>query len=188
MMRNKDISLYFGITVTLISCIPLLLLVMKILKRQHFISQKNRDKYIKNTEIYDSLYYNMISEVICIINKIPYEGIIHLINLLLLIYANCTKLLEIETNITSSGIYMAIATYYAAQKVIEYIKIRFFDFWEKIDNKLFYTDQISSDGIYNLKNIMKLNKYIHNNYIDNGKYELQDDFLIYFDLKNEYKQ
>lgn len=170
-------SEYISLTIILLSLEPTIVFMLKKIKKDCYEECGNKPMMqdveiegvkTKNVEI------EIVSKIISMINKLPIKGIINIINLLLIIYANSTILLNIETGIATSSIYMTIATYYALDRVTDYMKKNFTSTWELIDNKIFSTEYIEKNVQFELSSLENLKTNLLDNYIETGKYEQQN--------------
>lgn len=167
---SERLASYFALTVLLIFGVPITLGIVKSAKRKQY----NKSNFANNEdfEIMQSILYSFINIIIDTINKFPFAGIIHIINLGLVISVNITKLLNISTEFETTIVYMSIATFYAVDKVVDYFKSKYSDFWKKVDNRLFLTDEINQKVIVGFGDMLKIIKQIFDNYISTGKYEI----------------
>lgn len=170
--KNLDVSKYIALSFILLFIEPFMLIVFK------YARIKLLKKYEAHKE-FKGLIVEFISRIIIIINNIPVKGVIHLTNIILVLIANISKILEVETNLTASLIYMSVATYYALDKFVEYFIKNYPSLCEKIDNKLFKTEEIEKEikkeVKIDLKELKRINKKMFENYIEIGKFELKNN-------------
>lgn len=121
--NNKNISQYLALTLSLIFSEILIFSILKILKKKIFKESTKHEEFKR-------LQIDFVNKIILIINKIPIKGIIHLINLVLVFYANISNILSLEVDITINVIYMSVATYYAFDKVLEYFIKKYSTLWD----------------------------------------------------------
>lgn len=163
MAGNVQFSTYIALALLIVSIEPLVIFIFKMVKK---------NLYKENKEIIEiqGLGTDIVNKIILIIDKLPIKGFIHIGNTVIVIFVNSSKLLNIETEIASSSIYMAIATYYAVDQIIEYFKEKYSTMWNKIDNKIFETDKIDKSIKFGIDDLKKLKNELFLVYIDTGKY------------------
>lgn len=175
--NSKELASYFALTVSLISSVPITLFIFKFVKRKQYIDSKNgQDKFanIDNSGVMQSIYYTFINKIIDMVNDFPFMGIIHIINMILVIGANIIKALNINTELTTTSIYMGIATFYSVDKVIDYFKKKYPAFWKKLDNKIFFTEEINNKIVFGYKDMFNIVGQIFKKYISTGKYDISN--------------
>lgn len=166
MSENINFSKYVSLTLLLVSIEPITFFILKSVKRKLF---KENEKYkeLQGTGT------ELINKIIRTIDKLPVKGLIHIINLVLVILANSFKLFSIESGVTTSSIYMSIATFYALDKVIEYFLKKYSMFWKSLDNKIFKTDIIDASIQFSLNDLENTKISLFDRYIESGKYGLE---------------
>lgn len=164
---NRDsfaFSEYVALSISLVIMQPLTCLLIKASKKKWYTDTKQKEMRGLGTSV--------LNRWIMFIVNLPIKGFIHIVNLVLAIVVNSCKALNMDTSITSTSIYMSIATYYAFDKTVDYYAKRYSEFWEKLDNKLFNTKEIDSSINFNLEQLKNINERIYNHYIETGKFEL----------------
>lgn len=163
--NSIEFAKYISLTVILVTFQPLVYCILKLVKKKLY-----KEMEIKEMQDFGT---DMINKIINYINNIPAKGIIHIINLGLVILANSCKALNIDTNLTTTSIYMSVATFYALDKVIDYFAKKYRDLWIIIDNKLFETEKIDKDVEFGLSSLKNVKELIFFNYVETGKYSLE---------------
>lgn len=166
--RNADFSKYISLSLVLLSFEPTVFFILKMVKKRLY---KENEKFIE----IQGTGTEMINKTILKIDNLPIKGIIHITNFFLVIYANSSKLLNIESGITTSSIYMTIATYYALDKVIDYFRKKYTVIWMKIDNRIFETDKIDKSVQFGLNELERAKSDIFDSYINTGKYGYRNE-------------
>ena len=164
--KSSEISEYIAISIILVTFQPSMYFILKILKKDLY--KKMEQKEIKEIET------DIINKVITYINEIPVKGVIHIINLILVVLANSFKVLNVDTNLTTTSIYMSVATFYALDKVVDYFSKKYSSFWKKVDNKLFDTEKIDSNVKFGLNDLKNIKEKLFINYIETGIYNLPE--------------
>jgi len=78
---------------------------------------------------------------------------------------------------------MGIATFYAVDKVIDYFKKKYSEFWKILDNKIFLTKEIEQKILFDFNDMFKVTEQVFCNYIDTGKYEITDEIKQFLKKK-----
>ncbi len=169
--NNFELSEYIALSTILITFHPSMYYLLKIVKKDLY-------KKIEQKEMQDVIT-ERINKIIIYINELPIKGIIHIVNLILVILVNSFKILNIDTNITTTCIYMSIATFYALDRAVDYFIKKYSDFWKKIDNKLFNTEKIDSNVNFELNDLKNINEVLFSNYIETGIYEIPEECLLF---------
>ncbi len=175
--NSNELASYFALTVSLISSVPITLLIFKCIKRKQYIENENgQGKFadIDDSGVMQSLLYAFINKIIDVVNDLPFVGVIHIVNMMLVIGANVAKALNINTELTTTSIYMGIATFYSVDKVIDYFKKKYSSFWNELDNKIFYTEEINNKVIFDYKDMFNVIRQMFDEYISTGKYEISE--------------
>lgn len=159
-----EFSEYIALSFIIVTFQPIIYFILKIVKKGLY--KKTEQKEMQGVET------DMLNKIIAYINEIPVKGIIHIINSILVVLANSFKILNVDTNLTTSSIYMSVATFYALDKVIDYFAKKYRDFWKKVDNKLFDTEKIDSNIKFSLKDLKNIKNKIFTRYIHTGIYNL----------------
>lgn len=162
--NNIEFAKYISLAVILITIQPGVYLILKMLKKKLYYEAKIKEMQGVATDL--------INKIIFRINSIPIKGIIHIVNLILVVLANSYKVLNIDTNLTTTSIYMSVATFYALDKVVDYFAKKYSNFWNKIDNKFFETEKINEDVEFGLNNLNNIKETIFSKYIETGQYGL----------------
>ena len=162
--KSVAFARYASLTVILVGTQPSLLLLLKILKKKMY--ENNKD--IK--EIRD-MGTNFLNTITYYLREIPVKGIIHVINLFLVVAANSLKALDIETNLTTATVYMSVATFYALDRVMEYFLKQYNSYWHMLDNKLFNTKEIDGNAKFNIRKLKNTMDTVFFHYIETGRYD-----------------
>ncbi len=165
-IKNIELINYVCLSIGLISFEPLMKIMLKVLRLQLF------NKYNNVIEI-QQLIADFVNVIILRVNKIPIKGCIHILNLVILISSNFNKILENSYEFTY--VYMAIATYYAMDKILEYFSKKYETVFENLDNRLFHTDEINKSINIKLEDVNKFTKRIFDHYISTGRYEMPSE-------------
>lgn len=164
---NMDFSKYVSLTLLLICIEPIALCIMKSVKKKLY-KENNKLNDLQGTGT------DLINKIIQGIDKLPTKGLIHIINLVLVILANSFKIFSVESGLTTSSIYMSIATFYALDKAIEYFLKKYNSFWKRIDIKIFETDVIDKSIHYKLNDLENSKMELFKWYIETGQYGFVD--------------
>lgn len=162
--NSFEFSEYIALSFIIVTFHPIIYFILKIVKKDLY--KKTEQKEMQGVET------DILNKIIAYINEIPVKGIIHIINSILVVLANSFKILNVDTNLTTSSIYMSVATFYALDKVIDYFAKKYSDFWKKVDNKLFDTEKIDSNIKFSLKDLKNIKNKIFTKYIHTGIYNL----------------
>ena len=186
--ENENLALYLALTISLISCVPITLCFFKYLIRKQYMNSKIGKGVFANADkdcaiVIQSTYYSFIKKIIDVLNRFPFMGIIHIINMVLVIAVNIIKALNISVELTTTSIYMGIATFYAVDKVIDYFKKKYSEFWKILDNKIFLTKEIEQKILFDFNDMFKVTEQVFCNYIDTGKYEITDEIKQFLKKK-----
>lgn len=79
---NQTFAVYITISFALVFSVPLIKVLLKLVKRHQYISDKKVNGTFSNMDDsgrIQSLMYVMANTIIAVVNKIPYLGIIHII-------------------------------------------------------------------------------------------------------------
>jgi len=178
---------YFVLTVALIFSIPIIRGMFKYIKKRQFLKGKLDNDIIihvdEKGEMLQSGYLYFVNIVIEKINRLPLMGLIHLINLVLVISVNTFKALELESSLSSTSIYMAVATFYAVDKLISYLKKEYADVWIKLDNKIFLTEKINQQISITYEDIQIAVDMLFDHYIEEGKFEMTEEIKTMLENK-----
>lgn len=68
---------------------------------------------------------DLFDKIAIMFDKFPIKGIMHIVNLGLVVLANTSKLINADLGLTTNIIYMSIATYYAFDKVWDYFSKKY---------------------------------------------------------------
>lgn len=164
--KSPEFSEYIALSIILVTFQPAMYFILKIVKRNLYKKKEQNEMQEAGTD--------MINKVIRYINEIPVKGIIHIINLILLVLANSFKVLNVDTNLTTTSIYMSVATFYALDRVVDYFSKKYSFFWKKVDNKLFDTEKIDSNVKFGLNDLNNIKEKLFTNYIETGIYNLPE--------------
>ena len=162
--KSSEFSEYIVLSIILLTFQPAMYFMLKIVKKDLYKKMEQKEMQEAGTD--------MINKVITYINEIPIKGIIHIINLILVVLANSFKALNVDTNLTTSSIYMSVATFYALDRVVDYFSKKYSVFWKKVDNKLFDTEKIDSNVKFRLNDLKNIKEKLFTNYIETGIYNL----------------
>lgn len=162
--HSRDLAEYLSLTFILVTLYPSLILIFKIVKKKQY-HDNEKDK------MFQGFGTDLTNKIMHYINNVPIKGIIHIFNLILVITANVCKIMQIESSLTSTTIYLSVATFYALEKATEYFAKKYKPFWKTLDNIIFETEKIDSDIKIRIEDIKKINQLILSNYINTGKYE-----------------
>lgn len=164
--KSPEFSEYIALSIILVTFQPAMYFILKIVKRNLYKKKEQNEMQEAGTD--------MINKVIRYINEIPVKGIIHIINLILVVLANSFKVLNVDTNLTTTSIYMSVATFYALDRVVDYFSKKYSFFWKKVDNKLFDTEKIDSNVKFGLNDLNNIKEKLFTNYIETGIYNLPE--------------
>lgn len=164
--KSPEFSEYIALSIILVTFQPAMYFILKIAKRNLYKKKEQNEMQEAGTD--------MINKVIRYINEIPVKGIIHIINLILVVLANSFKVLNVDTNLTTTSIYMSVATFYALDRVVDYFSKKYSFFWKKVDNKLFDTEKIDSNVKFGLNDLNNIKEKLFTNYIETGIYNLPE--------------
>ena len=164
--KSPEFSEYIALSIILATFQPAMYFILKIVKRDLYKKMEQKEMQEAGTD--------MINKGITYINKIPVKGIIHIINLILVVLANSFKVLNVDANLTTTGIYMSVATFYALDRVVDYFSKKYSVFWKKVDNKLFDTEKIDSNVKFGLNDLNNIKGKLFTNYIETGIYNLSE--------------
>ncbi len=131
--KSPEFSEYIALSIILVTFQPAMYFILKIVKRDLYKKMEQKEMQEAGTD--------MINKVITYINEIPVKGIIHIINLILVVLANSFKVLNVDTNLTTTSIYMSVATFYALDRVVDYSSKKYSVFGKRVDNKFFDTEK-----------------------------------------------
>ena len=176
--ENQIFAGYITLSFILIFSVPLIKLLIKFIKRNNYIKDKKGKGAFSDMDdsgCMQSLMYVMSNTIIDVVNKIPYVGFIHIANLLLVIASNVMNTFNTTTNVKNTSIYMAVATFYAVDRVCAYFKKEYAKIWKKMDNKIFLTEEIDREINFDFKTMRAIIKEMFANYISLGKCELSED-------------
>lgn len=183
---NQTFAMYITLSSILIFIVPLIKLLIKLIKRHQYIKDKKGNGSFSDVDdsgCMQSLMYVMSNTIIDVVNKIPYVGIIHIVNLGLVIASNVMNTFNTTTNVKNTEIYMAVATFYAVDRMCAYFKKEYAAFWKKVDNKIFLTEEINKEINFDFKTMSKITKEMFVNYISTGKCELSEEAKTLFKRK-----
>lgn len=164
--KSLEFSEYIALSIILVTFQPAMYFILKTVKRDLYKKMEPKEMQEAGTD--------MINKVITYINEIPVKGIIHIINLILVVLANSFKVLNVDTNLTTTGIYMSVATFYAVDRVVDYFSKQYSVFWKKVDNKFFDTEKIDSNVKFRLNDLNNIKGKLFTNYIETGIYNLPE--------------
>lgn len=164
--KSLEFSEYIALSIILVTFQPAMYFILKTVKRDLYKKMEPKEMQEAGTD--------MINKVITYINEIPVKGIIHIINLILVVLANSFKVLNVDTNLTTTGIYMSVATFYALDRVVDYFSKQYSVFWKKVDNKFFDTEKIDSNVKFRLNDLNNIKGKLFTNYIETGIYNLPE--------------
>lgn len=164
--ENSEFSEYIALSIILVTFQPMIYLMLKTVKKDLYKKIEQKEMQETGTDL--------INKVITYINEVPVKGIIHIINLILVILANSFEVLKLDTNLKTSSIYMSVATFYALDKAVDYFAKKYSAFWKKVDNKLFNTEMIDSNIKFGLNDLKKIKRKLFTNYIETGNYNLPE--------------
>lgn len=173
--KNYNLSSYITLSLTLIGVGPFVSLCWKIIRKKWY-----KDNHEKAYQKWMGI--GLFDRTTVIINKFPIKGMMHIVNLGLVVLANTSKLINTDLELTTNIIYMSIATYYAFDKVWEYFLKKYSDFWKKLDNKIFNTHNIEKEKMPILEEASRARKALFDYYVDTGKYEIKEDGKMKFDF------
>lgn len=164
--KSPEFSEYIALSIILVTFQPAMYFILKIVKRDLYKKMEQKEMQEAGTD--------MINKIITYINEIPVKGIIHIINLIFVVLANSSKVLKVDTNLTTTSIYMSVATFYALDRVVDYFSKKYSVFWNKVDNKLFDTEKIDSNVKFGLNDLKNIKEKLFTNYIETGIYNLPE--------------
>ena len=173
--ENYNLSSYITLSLTLIGVGPFVSLCWKIIRKKWY-------KDTREKAYHKWMGIGLFDRTTIMINKFPIKGIMHVVNLGLVILANTSKLINADLGLTTNIIYMSIATYYAFDKVWEYFLKKYSVFWGKLDNIIFDTKNIEAEKMPIFEKVSKARKELLGYYIDTGKYEVKEDDKSKFDF------
>lgn len=177
--KNAKIASYASLTFALTFSAPILNGLLKCVKRNLYREQKRDEIHdINNKDMQsslNSLSYAFVNYIKGNFDKIPFMGIIHIINLVLVIMANISEILSLDLGIKSTDIYMAIVTFYAIQKITDYFKKKYRNLWSMIDEKFFMTKEIDKEIHFDINDLRTVIDALFNNYIETGKYVIPEE-------------
>ena len=180
--KSEKIAAYMSLTFMLSFSAPIISVVLKAAKRKYYLENwkmriENYDAINDNTMLSAmySLGNAMMNYIKSNFDKLPILGIIHIINLVLVVIANISEILQLNIGIKSTEIYMAIATFYAIQKIIDYFKKKYSNLWSALDEKFFMTKEIDKAIYFDLNDLKTVIDELFNNYIETGKYVLPEE-------------
>lgn len=117
--KSFAFSEYVALSISLVTIQSLTCLLIKASKKKWYEDTKQKEMR--------ELGISAWNEWERAVRKLPVKGIIHIINLALVVWANSFKALGIDTSITSTSIYMSIATFYAIDKTVDYFGKQYSD-------------------------------------------------------------
>ena len=167
--RNQVFAVYIMLSAILVFSVPLIKLLLKLIKRQQYIKDKKGNGSFSDVDdsgCMQSLMYVMSNTIIEVVNKIPYVGIIHIINLGLVIASNVMNTFNTTNNVKNTEIYMAVATFYAVDRMCAYFKKEYAVFWKKVDNRFFLSEEIDKEINFDFKTMTRFIKEMFANYIN----------------------
>lgn len=172
--KNDRFASYIALTLALLFSGPIWALILKLIKKQQYLKQLQGrgefEGFDKNNNM-QSLYYELVN---ILQDNMLYRVGVHTINAVLIIWINISKCFEVETEISSTNLYMAIVTFYAIDKITTYLIENHRNLWDVLDNKLFLTKEID-DGIhFGFKDLIRILDVLYENYIETGKFELPE--------------
>lgn len=162
--KSLEFSQYIALSIILVTFQPVINIILKAVKKDLYKEIGQREMKEVATDI--------VNKAIICINKIPVKGVIHIINLFFVILANCFMIFDVDTNITTTSIYMSVATFYAFDKVVGYFAKKYSEFWKRIDNRLFDTEKIDANIKFGLSGLKKREAELFAYYIRTGKYRV----------------
>lgn len=184
---NEKLAAYVALTIAISLSAPLFSLLMKVIRKEEYKKQiQGRGAFRDLDENIDmqSLYYDMLNTKKAWFQKMPYIGVIHIVNAVLVIWINISKCFEVETSITSTSLYMAIVTFYAIDKITSYFLKKYSEFWRFVDNKFFLTKEIDNEVRFEFKDLMKMLDELYSNYIETGQYIMPEHIISqYFQIQ-----
>ena len=169
-LKQTEMAMYITLTSALVLFEPILLCVLKVLRTENYrekIGKNEKDELeieIKDVQI------DLSDKIYVFVDALPLRGIIHFVNLIFVVSANVIKINEIEFALSSNIIYMGVITYYAFDKLISYLAKKYEAFWAKLDNKIFYTQEIKKYNKVDAFGIFKISFHLLKTYIETGEY------------------
>ena len=168
-VENLYVVQYLSISAILILASPIVYSSLKCMKKSLY------KKYSYNKVLRGTMSNGVKEIIIKYIDALPIKGLIHILNLILIISANIAKLSLSDMDININVIYMSIGTYYAVDKVNDYLKKKYENLFSWIDNKLFMTSRIEEDIKISINDIKRIVKILFDNYIETGRYEINNN-------------
>ena len=168
-LKNLYVAQYLSMSTILVLSSPIVYSSLKYIKKSLY------KKYSYNYVLRGTMV-SMVKEVtIKYFDALPIKGLLHILNLILIISANIAKLRSIDIQISINVVYMSIGTYYATDKVNDYFKKKYNNIFCWIDNKLFMTSKIDDAIKININDFTHIINKLFDNYIETGKYEINNN-------------
>ena len=175
---NTKIASYVSLTFALTFSAPILNGLLKYVKKKNYKEQRTDEiGVICNNDIQFTIYslsYAFVNYIRANCDKIPFMGMVHIINLVLVIMANISQISGLDSDIKSTDIYMAIVTFYAIQKITDYFKKKYSNFWSMLEEKFFMTKEIDKEIHFDLNDLRTVIEALFDNYIETGKYVIPE--------------